>query len=471
MIQPSLLRIHGYIISATLAAAFLLPVSPVPLLPSFFFGSLIVLFGVDILLEWLVHARHKVGGGEYAQLVATFLAVSTLGLGAGIGFGITISAAAFAVRFARTTVTAFSVVPSRAGAARPRAERDALAALADRWACVSVDGYVFFGSALAISKRVGAVADALAAARDADDGALPSHTPLAAARAAVPAFLLLDFGRCKGLDATAAASFAGLARRCASAGVTLVVCGLRSRRAARLLAGHGFSLAPAAALSPPPPPDPGSGALTAYASVDDAVYAAEEAFLTVLRAARVLPPRARPAAASTPSDVASALAAAAGGDAAAVAAATVAARRVIVRVLPSGEALYAPGDAADELWVVVGGTVEVTADLLGSSAPTTGKRPTLALPPDLAPPPAPRTFRYGPGSVVGSPEFFSGAPRRGAARAAPPTGATVGVLRRSALAELEAREPACAVQLLKALLAAEVAAGQHALEVLERSAA
>ena len=447
--------------------------SPVPLLPSFFFGSLIVLFGVDILLEWLVHARHKVGGGEYAQLVATFLAVTTLGLGAGIGLGIVASAAAFAVRFARTTVTAFSVVPSRAGAARPRAERDALAALADRWACVSVDGYVFFGSALAISKRVGAVADALAAARDADDAAPRSHTPLAAARAAVPAFLLLDFGRCKGLDATAAASFAGLARRCASAGVTLVVCGLRSRRAARLLAGHGFSLAPAAALSPPPPPRPGIGCphrlrfcrrrrLRGRGSVSDGV-AGRPCAATA---------RARPTAASTPADVAAALAAAAGGDAAAVAAATVAARRVIVRVLPSGEALYAPGDAADELWVVVGGTVEVTADLLGASTTTaTGKLPTLSLPPDLAPPPAPRTFRYGPGSVVGSPEFFSGAPRRGAARAAPPTGATVGILRRSALAELEAREPACAVQLLKALLAAEVAAGQHALEVLERSAA
>jgi hypothetical protein len=308
---------------------------------------------------------------------------------------------------------------------------------------------------------VGAVADALAAARDAPP---PPSTPpaLAAARAVAPAFLLLDFGRVRGMDATAAASFAALARRCAGAGVTLVVCGLRSKRAARLLSGHGFHLAPAAAGAPPPPPVPGGGALTAYASVDDAVFAAEEAFLAVLRKAGALPP-------SSPAfDVAAALAAAAGGDAAATAAAAAAARRVAVQSYAPGARLYGPADAADALFVVVLGTVEVRVDLMAAAGGDDG--PSLALPPGLLPPPSDRVFRYGPSSVVGATEFFGGGGRRGTAAALAPAGATVGVLTRAALERLEAEQPAAAVALLKALLKAEARAGRHALEVLERSA-
>ena len=39
---------------------FLIPISIVPYLPSFFFGSLLMLFGVEISLSWLVLAYKKV---------------------------------------------------------------------------------------------------------------------------------------------------------------------------------------------------------------------------------------------------------------------------------------------------------------------------------------------------------------------------------------------------------------------------
>ena len=39
---------------------FLLPISIIHYLPNFFFGSLLMLFGVEILMDWLIHSFKKV---------------------------------------------------------------------------------------------------------------------------------------------------------------------------------------------------------------------------------------------------------------------------------------------------------------------------------------------------------------------------------------------------------------------------
>ena len=52
---------EAYIIIAGLEILlFLIPISIVPYLPSFFFGSLLMLFGIEISLSWLVLAYKKV---------------------------------------------------------------------------------------------------------------------------------------------------------------------------------------------------------------------------------------------------------------------------------------------------------------------------------------------------------------------------------------------------------------------------
>ena len=42
-------------------ALFLLPISIIHYLPNFFFGSLLMLFGVEILADWLIHSYKKAG--------------------------------------------------------------------------------------------------------------------------------------------------------------------------------------------------------------------------------------------------------------------------------------------------------------------------------------------------------------------------------------------------------------------------
>ena len=44
-------------------------------LPSFYFGSLLLLFGVEILSDWLLKSWKKVTRKEYGLLLATFAAV------------------------------------------------------------------------------------------------------------------------------------------------------------------------------------------------------------------------------------------------------------------------------------------------------------------------------------------------------------------------------------------------------------
>ena len=50
---------------------FLIPISIVPYLPSFFFGSLLMLFGVEISLSWLVLAYKKVPARKHFWISIT----------------------------------------------------------------------------------------------------------------------------------------------------------------------------------------------------------------------------------------------------------------------------------------------------------------------------------------------------------------------------------------------------------------
>ena len=528
---------------------------------------------MEILLDWLVHSREKVGGGaEYLLLWGTFLSIVFLGLERGVAAGLFLCVAQFSFAYARVSATASHVAPSRAGAARPPAQRDLLAHFSRHRAAIALSGVIFFGSAFAIGERALEVAAALAA--DADEAALEEEEEagaggggrevsreLAAALAAAPRFLLLDFRGVRGVDATAASAFAALARRLASQDenqgkrrVTLVVCHLTSKKATRLLAAHGFELrsataAAASALSSsssdPSSSDassPSSG-LTAYPSMDDAVYATEEAFLAAARRAgaigrgsggggggrrgggrgsldgavgggsRAFGGGGRrtglegfgsrfsiggngsgPATASTEEEeeegdlLANALRAVCAapegllprGDADAAAAAPF----LTPLSLAPGSPLFARGEPADAIFIVLRGVVELRVDYLATAGAGGGeggaggpsRRRRLSLPAGLrAAASTPRSFFFGPGAVVGTMDFFGGdgpgAPRRGSAAALPPRGAVVGSLSRTKFQEMAVAAPAAAAALLGSLLRAEVLGNIHSLEVLEAAAA
>lgn len=46
---------NGWVIAAAELSLFMLPISVVEYMPNFFYGSLLMVFGIDISRDWLVH--------------------------------------------------------------------------------------------------------------------------------------------------------------------------------------------------------------------------------------------------------------------------------------------------------------------------------------------------------------------------------------------------------------------------------
>jgi hypothetical protein len=331
----------------------------------------------------------------------------------------------------------------------------------------------------------------------------PTGPALGVAWRAAPLFLLLDFRAVRGLDATAAQAFASLARATAGEGVTLVLCHLRDPKARRLLAAHGFELealdgdgggggdggharggeeagtggkvgGAAGALlaacvmvgggdggSPGGPQTPSA---PAFESADDAVWACEEAFLAVARAAGALP-----APQPVGLGVRDALAALCGGGSAGTAAAAAAAPYFEEVALPAGGRLWSAGEPADALALVLEGTLVSEVGATGAAVPAS---PLLArLPASLCPATVPRRSHAGPGSTLGVGACFGRGRRGGDCVALASAPARVALLARPALARLVADAPGAAAALLTSLLRVQALEAAHALTVLELSAA
>jgi SulP family sulfate permease len=364
--------LHGLIIGGLELFVFLLPVPVVQYLPNFFIGALLAVFGVEITSDWLVHSRSKVTRSEYLLLVATFALIVWLGLGGGVAGGAVLCLAYFALSYSRVHLSAFRAFSSRSAAARPIREHRALeGAFAGRMAAVSLSGFVFFGSSVKIMDRVlrlaremgaagggagattteataggaegggggeaAASAPALAAAAllegGRDEDARPqsplsggSKLTTAAHRhqqqqllltrvaANAPRFLLLDFRRVLGVDATAAQTFGTLQTQLRRLGVELVLTRVRGNPTVeRLFAAHGLiAAAPpsspssfdrsvsdggrgnsgdddGATLSLDLEPGPERGYCRHFDTLNDAARYAEERFLALARAAGALP--------------------------------------------------------------------------------------------------------------------------------------------------------------------------------------
>jgi SulP family sulfate permease len=147
-------RVMGAVVAGAEMLVFMLPVNTMAYLPSFFYGALVIWVGMDIAKDWLYIAAKKVAPIEFAMIVGTFFAVAAFGLELGIAAGILAAALHFAIEYARMSVKAFTVVPSRSGAVRSFKQRMVLEVFDGRVAAVSLSGMVFFGSATTMADQV-----------------------------------------------------------------------------------------------------------------------------------------------------------------------------------------------------------------------------------------------------------------------------------------------------------------------------
>lgn len=134
---------------------FLAPVDILQFFPGFYVGGIMAFFGLDIMLDWLVHSRSKVSSSEYGLLLLTFLFVMQLSVITGCVAGVAACAIVFIAVYSTTPAVA---IRSRrfSSAQRSGVERMALLDMAEKNKIVSLEfkGYLFFGASLQLSDKL-----------------------------------------------------------------------------------------------------------------------------------------------------------------------------------------------------------------------------------------------------------------------------------------------------------------------------
>ena len=257
-------RAVGVTLLVFMLIAFSLPISILAFIPKFFFGAVLTFIAVDLLLEWLWHSRHLVHSSEYVIIVATFIAIcfTSLELGMLIGFGL--SVLQFLFLYAWTNV--LHTLPNRSNVMRGFDQRRVLGQHSRCIIARGLEGYVFFGSAVRllrevkrcvlVEKRRGELLpnqqpDSEGKGDDNKKGnfvrlpemlvdldGVPPNGGTRSKQLLATRFLVLDFNRVTGVDATAARSLLStLGQILRGFGVDFVVCS-SSRSFKALLVAH-----------------------------------------------------------------------------------------------------------------------------------------------------------------------------------------------------------------------------------------
>ncbi|KAG7399129.1 hypothetical protein PHYBOEH_009707 [Phytophthora boehmeriae] len=128
------------------------PFSIIAFVPKVFFGALQMLVCLDLILEWLWHARNKMLAREYGIVWLTFLSMVFVNLELGIVVGIIIAG----FNFIYSYIAASSVrrVMKRSRVERDLRERVLLQNMRMSIVTLELEGYIFFGSSVKVMDEV-----------------------------------------------------------------------------------------------------------------------------------------------------------------------------------------------------------------------------------------------------------------------------------------------------------------------------
>jgi sulfate permease, SulP family len=177
---------------AVVAGTLVAGASLLELLPTLVVGGVLVYLGLGFLIDWVYTSAFTLSRHEYAVVIVILATVMVVGYLPGIGLGLLLAVGAFIVAYSRVDIVrhAFSAASATSRLAWGAADRAAIASRAARSYVLQLQGYLFFGTAFALTDRV-------------------------ARRAAEPTPLdhvIIDFRHVSGFDATTEAALASLAR-------------------------------------------------------------------------------------------------------------------------------------------------------------------------------------------------------------------------------------------------------------------
>ncbi|ETW00146.1 hypothetical protein, variant [Aphanomyces invadans] len=224
-------RVVGLVVILSEFALVVMPTGLLSYVPRFFFAATLIFIAIDLMIEWLVLVYHKVLLREYLVLWLSFIAINVVDLEGGMVIGIGFAIMNFFVGYSQ--VRQVQRVHKRSAAVRNFVSRTIIAEKRDSIVFLELHGYLFFGTAVHIVNDVKKELRVLVepskglrpygAVESGDTQVTLEHldgTPLAPSESTnrLPTrYLVLDFKRVTGMDATAARScFLILRELCAS---------------------------------------------------------------------------------------------------------------------------------------------------------------------------------------------------------------------------------------------------------------
>ncbi|OWZ15039.1 Sulfate Permease [Phytophthora megakarya] len=145
-------RYVGLIVFVLEIAIVLSPFSIIAYVPKVFFGALQMLVCLDLMLEWLWHARNKLLPREYGIVWLTFLSMVFVNLELGIVVGIIIAGFNFIYSYIATA--SVHRVMKRSRVERDLRERVLLQNMRMSIVTLELEGYIFFGSSVKVMDEV-----------------------------------------------------------------------------------------------------------------------------------------------------------------------------------------------------------------------------------------------------------------------------------------------------------------------------
>ncbi|KAG2770253.1 hypothetical protein PC116_g19996 [Phytophthora cactorum] len=160
---PGITRLVGVTLAACEFAIVMTPVSLMAIVPKFLFGAVMIFIGIDLLKTWLVGVFHKLLFAEYLTVVGTFCCLNIFGVQLGLATGITLAATSFLVEYAK--VQDVRIVHKTSNAIRNADQHallygansmsgDAESRQQDAIVTIELQGHIFFGSATRIQNCV-----------------------------------------------------------------------------------------------------------------------------------------------------------------------------------------------------------------------------------------------------------------------------------------------------------------------------
>jgi SulP family sulfate permease len=182
-------------------------------LPAGLFVAVISYLGLDLLITWLWIRRRQFSLTDYSLVLLILAVAAAIGFFEALGIGILAAAAMFIVSFARVNVVRLrsTLASRRSLVERSNAEVNHLMQVGHQAVVFELSGFLFFGTANSLLERV--------------------HDELS--RESALRFVVIDFARVHGLDASAAYSLGKLSRLCDAASIRLIFSGLPRNQEAR----------------------------------------------------------------------------------------------------------------------------------------------------------------------------------------------------------------------------------------------